>query len=56
MAVLKVETDIITNIAGSLKGKAAILEIMYIRNFKTVVVIFIGNIIICFMSHSESVC
>lgn len=51
MAILKLETDIITNVAGSPKGKAAILEIMYNRDFKTGVNVFVDNIIMCFTSH-----
>jgi hypothetical protein len=35
-AVVKVQTDIITNDAASLTGQAAILVIIYVETFKTV--------------------
>jgi len=35
MAVIKVETDIITSITVSLIGRAVILVIMYVETFKT---------------------
>ena len=49
--VLKVETDIITSIAASLTGWAVILVIMYVEIFKTSVIVFIGDIKMCLMSH-----
>jgi len=43
MAVLKVETDIITSITASLTGGAWILVIMYLKIFKTdFIILFIG--------------
>jgi len=39
---LKVETDIITSIAVSPIGRAVILMIMYVENFKRDVIVFIG--------------
>jgi hypothetical protein len=48
MAVLKVETDIITSFTESLIGWAMM---MYIETFKTDVIVFIGNIIMCLMSQ-----
>ena len=44
MAVLKVETDIITSIAASLTGWAVKLVIMYVAIFKTGVIVFIGKV------------
>jgi hypothetical protein len=44
MAVLKAETDIITSIAAI---PAAILVIMYIDTFRTDIVVYICNIIMC---------
>ena len=35
MAILKVETDIITSITASLTGRAVRLVIMYVEIFKT---------------------
>ena len=51
MAVLKVETDIITSIAVSLIGRAVILVILYVDTFKTDVIVCIGYIIKCLTSH-----
>ena len=48
MAVLKVETDIITSMTMSLIGRAVILVIMCV---KTDVIVFIGNVIMCLTSH-----
>ena len=49
MAALKVKTDIITRIAVSLIGEAVILVIMllYVKTFKTEVIVFICNVIMC---------
>ena len=44
LAVLKVETDIITSIAVSLIGRAAILVIMYVETFKTNINVFSGSV------------
>jgi len=41
MAVLKVETDIITSITASPLGRTAILVIMYVETFKTDVIVFV---------------
>jgi hypothetical protein len=49
-AVLKVETDIITNISASLIGRAGIFVIMSVEAFKTDVIAFIGGVITCFTS------
>ena len=51
MAVLKVETDIITSMKTSLIGQAVILVIMCVKTFKTDVIVFIGNVIMCLTSH-----
>ena len=48
-AVLKVETDIITSITSRPIGLAAILAIMSVVNFKTDVIVIIGEVI-CLMS------
>jgi len=40
MAVLKVETDIITSITASPMGQIAILVIMYVQTFKTDIIVF----------------
>ena len=45
--VMKVETDIIANMASSPIGRAAILVIISVEIFKSDVV-FISNIIMCF--------
>ena len=50
MCVLKVETDIITSITVSPVGLAAILVLMYVETFKTDVIVFISNTIMCLMS------
>jgi hypothetical protein len=44
LAVMKVETDIITSIAACLIGLAMILVIMNVKTFKTDVIIFICNV------------
>ena len=44
MAVLKVETDIITSITASLTGLAVLLVIMYVEIFKTGVIVFIVDV------------
>ena len=49
MAVLKAKTNIIASIVVSPIGRAVILVIMYVKTFKSDVIVFIGNII---MSHS----
>ena len=43
MAVMKVETDIITSITESLIGRAAMLVIMFFKTFKTDGIVFISN-------------
>ena len=48
-ACLKDETDIIT----SPMGRAAILVIMYVKTFKTNIIVFIGSIIMCLASHDN---
>jgi hypothetical protein len=45
MTVLKVETDILNNIASSPIGQVVILG-MFVKTFKTDVIVFIGNVII----------
>ena len=51
MSVLKVETNIITGITPSLIERAAILVIMFVEILRTDVIVFIGNVIMCLMSH-----
>ena len=50
-AVLKVETDIIVRIAARATERAVILVIMYVENFKTGVIVFIGDVKMCLTSH-----
>ena len=50
-AVMKVETDIITSIAASPIGWNVILVLVYVETFITNVIVFVGNIIMCLMSH-----
>jgi len=47
-AVLMVETDIITSISENQILRAAILVILFVEIFKTEVIVFICNIIMCF--------
>ena len=49
-AMLKVETDIIANISASLIGGAGIIVILSIEAFRTNIIVFIGDVIMCFMS------
>ena len=49
-AFIKIETDIIASIIASLIAQTVILVIMYVKTFKTDVIVFIGNIIICLTS------
>jgi hypothetical protein len=46
-AILKVETDIIANTSVSPIGRSVI---MFVDAFRTDVVVFIGDVIMCFMS------
>ena len=46
---MKVETDIVASIAVSLIWQAVILFIVYVKTFKTDVIIYIG--IMCLMSN-----
>jgi len=50
-AAVKFKTDIIASIAASLIVWAVILMIMYVETFKTDLIVFIGNIIMCSTSH-----
>ena len=51
MAVVKVETDLITFIAANVRGRAVILVIMFVEIFKTEVIVFICNIMMNLMSR-----
>lgn len=57
MTILKVETDIITNIQESPIGRAVIPVIMYAETFKTGVIAFIGytNIKMCSRSLTDRI-
>ena len=48
---MKVETDIITIITASLVGWAAILVIIYVKTFKTDIIVSTSNILLCLTSH-----
>ena len=50
-AVMKVKTDIIANIPASLIGRAVILVIMYVKTFKSDVIVYIGYIKMYLMPH-----
>jgi hypothetical protein len=50
MAILKVETDIIANISASPIERAGIFVIIFVEAFRTDVIVFICDIIMCFMS------
>jgi hypothetical protein len=50
MAILKIETDIISNISASLTGRARIFVIMSVEAFRTDVIDFISDVIMCFTS------
>ena len=50
MAALKVETDIITSVSESLIRQHVILMIMSDKTFKTEVIVFICDVIMCLMS------
>ena len=45
---MKVETDFIVSISESPVGRAVIMNV---KTFKTDVIVFIGNAIICLTSH-----
>ena len=45
MAVMKVKTNIFASIAANLIERAVMLVIMYVKTFKTVVIVFISDII-----------
>jgi hypothetical protein len=48
--ILKVETDIISDISASLIWRAGVFVIMSVKVLGTDVILFIGDVIICFMS------
>ena len=48
MAILKVETDIIVNISASSIGRAGIFVIMSVKALSTDLIVFIGDVIMCF--------
>ena len=48
--ILKVETDIIANISANLIGRTGIFVIMSVEAFKTDIIVFIGDVIMCFTS------
>ena len=50
MAVIEVKTDIMDSITVSPIGQGVILVIMYVETFKTVVIVFIGNVEMHLMS------
>jgi hypothetical protein len=50
MAILKVETDIIANISASPIERAGIFVIIFVEAFRTDVIVFICDFIMCFMS------
>ena len=50
MAILKVETDFIANISASLIGRVRIFVIISVKAFRTDVIVFICDIIMCFKS------
>ena len=50
MAILKVETDIIVNISASSIGRAGIFVIMSVKALSTDLIVFIGDVIMCFTS------
>ena len=49
---MKVETNIVANITANLIGEAVILVLMYVKTFKSDIIVFIFNVImmtdICF--------
>jgi hypothetical protein len=49
-AVLKVETDLSLVSQSSLKGRAVIFVIMFVETFRADIIVFIGDIIMCFTS------
>jgi len=48
---MKVKTDIFVSIAASLIWQAVMLFIIYVKTFKTDVIVYIGNVIMCLTSH-----
>jgi hypothetical protein len=42
---MKVEIDVIVSIIVSPVGRAVCLVIMYVKNLKTVLIVFIGNVV-----------
>jgi hypothetical protein len=49
-AIVKVQTDIIANFSASQIGRARIFVIMSVDAFRTDVIVFISDVIMCFMS------
>ena len=42
---MKVETNIVANITANLIGEAVILVLMYVKTFKSDIIVFIFNVI-----------
>ena len=55
-AILKVQTDIIANFSASQIGRARIFVIMSVEAFRTDVIVFISDVIMCFMSDWPITC
>ena len=53
--LLKVETDIITNISTSPIGRAGLFVIMSVKAFKTDVIVFIGDVINVFIMSDRPI-
>ena len=51
MAILKVETDIIANISAIPIERAGIFVIIFVEAFRTDVIVFICDIVMCFTSN-----
>jgi hypothetical protein len=48
---MKVEIDVIVSIIVSPVGRAVCLVIMYVKNLKTVLIVFIGNVVMHLALH-----
>ena len=45
-----IETDIIANISATLIGQTGIFVLMFVNVFRTDIIVFISDVIMCFMS------
>jgi hypothetical protein len=53
MEDMKVETELIANISANPIGRPLILVVIYVKTFKTDVIVFISDIIMCNITPTD---